>query len=43
MRISQEDGILIKKISICQSGMVHEGYCMNFQTRVENLKATTVC
>jgi len=28
---------------ICQSGMAHEGYCMNFPTRVGNLKASTVC
>jgi len=30
-------GILLK-ISICQSDMVHEGCCMNFPTRVRNLK-----
>ena len=41
MKISQENGILIK--IICQSGIVHECCCMNFPTRVGNLKASTVC
>jgi len=31
------------KISLCQSGMVHEGRCMSFPTEVGNLKASTVC
>ena len=43
MKISQEDLILIKKISICQSSMVHEGCRGNCPTRVENLEASTVC
>ena len=30
-------------MSEAQSGIVHECCCMNFQTRVVNLKASTVC
>jgi len=30
-------------ISVCQSGMVPKGCCVNFPTRVGNLKALIVC
>ena len=45
MKISQEDAILIKKISICQRSMlkVYEGCWMNYPTRIGNLEASTVC
>jgi len=43
MKISKEDGILILKISVCQSDMVHETCCTNFSSRAGNLKAATVC
>ena len=42
MKISLEDAILIK-ISVCQSGIVHEGCWVNCPTGVGNLKASTVC
>ena len=32
--------VFLLKNYICQSGMVHEGCCMNFPTRVGNLKAS---
>ena len=43
MKISQEDGIMIKKISVCQSSMVHEGCWVNFPTTFGNLETSTVC
>jgi len=43
MRISQKDAILIKKISTCQSSVVHEGCWVNFLRRVGNLEASIVC
>jgi len=43
MKISQEDAILIFKISICQSSMVHDGRWVNFPTMVGNLEASTIC
>jgi len=42
MKISQEDEIWFN-ISICQSGMVHEGRWVNFLTMVGKLEASTVC
>ena len=41
MKISQEDEIWFN-ISICQSGMVHEGRWVNFLTMVGKLEASTV-
>ena len=35
--------ILIKKISICQTGMVHEGWQVNSPTSIGNLQASTIC
>jgi len=43
MKISQEDGILIKKSLSVKAVWCIEGCCMNFPTRVGNLKALTVC
>ena len=43
IKVSQTDVILVKNISVCQSGMLHEGCWVNFQIRVENLEACRVC
>jgi len=43
MKISQEDAILVLKIAICQSSMVHRDCWVNCLTRVGNLDASTVC
>jgi len=42
-KISQENTILILKIAICQSSMVHKGCWVNCLTRVGNLEAPKVC
>jgi len=42
MKISQGDAILIKKISICQRGLVHGGCWVNFPRRVGKFEVSTL-